>query len=198
MLFIVKLCTAAKVMFTFELFKCFLLLCNIPRVTVLTAYPANISMLGQRCFNVVNQCWNNVDPTLKMKKNPMSNFQRCTTLIQHRCATLKQCWNNVDTVLSQLCSNLASTLVKAVSKPIGQVISKFYYAKYFGQYINNSTTHKLGNTYSNFLTVHMGYKGENGETQKSSNSETLLRSLDFMIHQNLQHHAITVLNLTRN
>ena len=48
------------------------------------------------------------------------------------------------------------------------MISKFYSAKYFGQYINNSTTNKLVNSYSNFLTVHIGYKGENGEAQKSS------------------------------
>ena len=48
------------------------------------------------------------------------------------------------------------------------MINKFYSAKYFGQYINNSTTNKLVNTYSNFLTVHIGYKGEKGETQKTS------------------------------
>ena len=30
------------------------------------------------------------------------------------------------------------------------------------------------------------------------NLETLLRSLDFVIHQNLQHDAITVSNLARN
>ena len=31
-----------------------------------------------------------VDPTLKMKQNPTSDFQRCTTLIQRRCPTSKQ------------------------------------------------------------------------------------------------------------
>ena len=72
---------------------------------------------------------------------------------------MKQRWNKVDTALSQLCFNLASTLVKAV---------KFYSAKYFGQYINNSTANKLVNSYSNSLTVHVGYKGENSEEQKSS------------------------------
>ena len=43
----------------------------------------------------------------------------------------------------------------------------FYSAKYFGQYINNSTTNKLVNSYSNFLTVHIGCKGENGKAKKT-------------------------------
>ena len=77
---------------------------------------------------------------------------------------MKQPWNNVNTTLSQLC--LASTLVKAV--PICKEISKFYPGKYFGQDIYNSATNKLVNSYSNFLTVHIGYKVENGEAQKSS------------------------------
>ena len=71
-------------------------------------YSANISTSDQRCFNVVDQRWNNVDPTLKMKQNPMSDFQRCTTLIQRQCPTLKQRrnnvaqrWYNVDTTLFQ-------------------------------------------------------------------------------------------------
>ena len=34
--------------------------------------------------------------------------------------------------------------------------------------MNNSTTNKPVNSYSNFLTVHIGYKGENSEAQKSS------------------------------
>ena len=33
--------------------------------------PANISTSGQRCFNVLDQRLNNVDPTLKMKQNSM-------------------------------------------------------------------------------------------------------------------------------
>ena len=64
------------------------------------SFPANISTLDQR--------WNNVDPTLKMKQNPTSDFQRCTTLIQRQCPTLKQRrnnvaqrWYNVDTTLFQ-------------------------------------------------------------------------------------------------
>ena len=32
------------------------------------------STSDQLCFNVVDQRWNNVDPTLKMKQNPTSGF----------------------------------------------------------------------------------------------------------------------------
>ena len=63
--------------------------------------PANISTSDQRCFNVVNQRWNNVDSMLKMKQNPTSDFQRYTTLIQRQFLTLKQRWYNVDTTLFQ-------------------------------------------------------------------------------------------------
>ena len=65
------------------------------------AFPANISTSDQRCFNVVDQRWNNVDPTLKMKQNLTSDFQRYTTLIQRQSLTLKQRWYNVDTTLFQ-------------------------------------------------------------------------------------------------
>ena len=44
----------------------------------------NISTSDQRCFNVVGQRWNKVGMTSKMKQNPNSAFQRCTTLIQRR------------------------------------------------------------------------------------------------------------------
>ena len=43
---------------------------------VVYSIPVNISTLDQRCFNIVDQRWNNVDPTLKMKENPTSDFQR--------------------------------------------------------------------------------------------------------------------------
>ena len=58
-------------------------------------FPANISTADQCCFNVVDQRRNNVDPTLKMKQNPTSDFQRYTTLIQRQLPTLKQRRNNV-------------------------------------------------------------------------------------------------------
>ena len=59
--------------------------------------PANILMSDQRCFNIVNQHWNYVDPTLKVKQNPKSVFQRCTTLYQR-------------------CFNVASRLLKLYRK----------------------------------------------------------------------------------
>ena len=79
--------------------------------------PANISTSDQRCFNVVDQRWNNVDPTLKMKQNPTSDFQWSATLIQRQCPTLKQRRNNVvqhnvDTTLHQRCCNVVSTSAK--------------------------------------------------------------------------------------
>ena len=65
--------------------------CSIGTVTISDkSYTANVSMSDQYCFNVVDQRRNNVDPTLKMKQNSTSDFQRCTTLIQRRCPTLKQ------------------------------------------------------------------------------------------------------------
>ena len=79
-----------------------------------------VMKLSSQHFKVVDQRWNNIDPTLKMKQNPTSDFQRCTTLIQCQCMTLKQHWNirlhkvettlqNVVTTLIQRCINLAST-----------------------------------------------------------------------------------------
>ena len=76
----------------------------------------NISTSDQRCFNF--------DLTLKIEQNPTSDFQCCTTLIQRRCPTLKQRWNDVDTTLSWRCFIVSSILVKAISKPVGLVISK--------------------------------------------------------------------------
>ena len=92
-------------------------------------YPASIPTSDQRCFNVVDQRWNNVDSTLKIKQNPTSVFQRCTTLIQCQCPTLKQRrknvtqrQNNTGTTLKQRCFNLVSTLIKTILNPIGLVM----------------------------------------------------------------------------
>ena len=71
--------------------------------------PANMPTSNQRCFNVVNKRWNNVDPRLEMKQNLTSDFQRCRTLKQRWWLTLKQRWNNVDTTLSQCCFKVASS-----------------------------------------------------------------------------------------
>ena len=96
---------------------------NLPRIIVARDFspssfklkrgtPANISTSDQRCFNVVDQRWNNVDRTLKMKQNPTSDFQRCTTLIQRRCATLKQRWYNFISTLFQLGLNNSKSYIK--------------------------------------------------------------------------------------
>ena len=68
---------------------------RLPIMVLYALTSVNISTSDQRCFNVVDQRWNNVGPTLKMKQNPTSDFQRCTTLIQCHWPTLKERWNNV-------------------------------------------------------------------------------------------------------
>ena len=93
-------------------------------------FPANISTSVQRCFNVVNQGWNNVDPMLKKKQNPTSDFRTQ--------------WGN-----------WRGTLKLKVLK-----------------FQNLKTSLK--------------------------NPQTLLRSLEFVINQNLKYNAITVLNLARS
>ena len=62
-------------------------------------------MSDQHCFNVVDQRGNNVDPTL--------DFQRCTTLIQRQCPTLKQRRNNVDTKLFQSSVDVSETYIES-------------------------------------------------------------------------------------
>lgn len=52
-------------------------------VAACTFDQANISIPGQRCFNVVNQRWNNLDLMLKIKQNPKSVFQCYPTLIMN-------------------------------------------------------------------------------------------------------------------
>ena len=58
------------------------------------SFPANISTLDQRCFNFVDQRWNNIKTTL----------------------------HNVETTLIQRCFNLVLTLVKAIFNPIRLVM----------------------------------------------------------------------------
>ena len=86
--------------------------------------------------------------------------------------TLKQRWYNFISTLFQLGPNNSKSCTKTSRASdkyrFTKSISKFYSANYFEQYIDNSTTNKLVNSYSNFLTVHIGYKGQNGEAQKSS------------------------------
>ena len=68
-------------------------------------------MSDQRCFNIVDHRSNNLNPTLKMKQNPKSDFQRRTTLIQYRCQAFKQRYINV----AQRQCNRFSTLHNVVS-----------------------------------------------------------------------------------
>ena len=76
-------------------------------------FPANVSTSDQRCFNVVDQRWNNVDPTFKMKQNRTLDFQRCKMLKQSQCLTLKQCWYNVDISLFQPSVNVSSNYIES-------------------------------------------------------------------------------------
>ena len=83
----------------------------------------NISMLDQCCFNILDQRWG---PRLKMKQNPMSDFQHCTTLIQQWCTTLKnrcttsfQCCINVYMTLSNYCFKVVSASVKPFENQSG-------------------------------------------------------------------------------
>ena len=57
--------------------------------------PPNISTSDQRCFNIVNQRWNDVDSTVKIKQNTMLDFQLYTTLTQRQCPALKQRRKNI-------------------------------------------------------------------------------------------------------
>ena len=52
-------------------------------------------MSDQRCFIIVDQGWNNIDPTLKMKQNATYDLQRHTKLIELQCPTLKQRQNKI-------------------------------------------------------------------------------------------------------
>ena len=124
---------------------------------------------------------------------------------------LKQRWYNFISTLFQLGLYDSKSYIKS-GRPsdkyrLATSISKFYSSNYFEQYIHNSITNKLVNSSSNFLAVYIGYKGENGEAHKKLEAlkfqnlktslktpEALLRSLEFVIHQNLQQNAITVSN----
>ena len=78
--------------------------------------PPNILTSDQRWFNVADQRWNKADPTLKMKQNPTSDFQRFITLIQRLCPTLKQPWYNIISSLSQLFFNISNLSYIKISR----------------------------------------------------------------------------------
>ena len=84
-------------------------------------FSANISTSDQRCFNVADQYWSNVDSTLKMKvrRRFFSVRQSWYSVSLRRWSNVAQHWrnikttlHNVDTMLYQCCINLASTLLK--------------------------------------------------------------------------------------
>ena len=77
----------------------------------------------QRRINVVSTLWINVEITLIRRWKWNKIRRRIFNVAQHWYNVAVRRWNNVDTTLSQLCSNLASTIVKAVSKPVGLVLS---------------------------------------------------------------------------
>ena len=95
-------------------------------------YPANISTSDPRCFNVVDQRWNNVDPTLKMNKirrQIVNVTQRWYNVSARRWNNVEATLHNVETTLHnvgttviQRCFNLATTLVKVILNPVGLVM----------------------------------------------------------------------------
>ena len=89
-------------------------------------YLANISTSHQRCFKVVDQRWNSVESTLKMKQNPTSDFQHYKTLIQRQSPTLQQRRSNVVQRYYSVVSTLfkrSLNVVKARSEAMGLLIS---------------------------------------------------------------------------
>ena len=67
-------------------------------------FQANISTSDQRCFNVLDQRWNNLDLTLKMKQNRTSDFPLCTTLMQR--------WLNFISTLFKRVLNISKIYIK--------------------------------------------------------------------------------------
>ena len=76
-------------------------------------------------FNVGStlfQRWNNVDPMLKMKQNPTSDFHHCKMLIQRQCPTLKQRRNKV----TQRRNNVGTTFFTIYLQLTANEISKIF------------------------------------------------------------------------
>ena len=120
---------------------------------ILKNNPANISTSDQRCFNVVDQHWNNVDPTL------FNVAQSWYNVSARRWNNVKTTLHNVGTTLIQRCFNLVSTLVKSyiesnwASDDCGlwdswihvKYMNSFYSAEWenFLLYNNHSTTNEI-------------------------------------------------------
>ena len=105
---------------------------RLPIMVLYALTPVNISTSDQRCFNDVDQRWNNVDPTLKMKKirRPIFNVaQRWYNVSDRRWNNVETTLHNVETTLHNVGTtliqryfNLASTLIKTILNPIGLVM----------------------------------------------------------------------------
>ena len=166
---------------------------NVEKFIVLMN-PANISTSDQSCFNVVDQRWKNVDPTLKMKQNPTSDFQCCTTLIQSQCPTLKQRRNNVDTKLFQPSVDVSETYIESnrASDDCGlcdivhvKYINSFYSAIWesiFLLYINNWTTNEISKNFLTVVHIVIHNVGNNGDIHRSlkcciQNCKTSLKNM---------------------
>ena len=156
---------------------------------------ANISTSDQLCFNVVDQRWNNVDPTLKMKQNPTSDFQRCTTLIQRQCPTLKQRRNNVtqrrnsvDTMLFQPSVDVSESYIESnrASDDYGfanrWIVFILLNEETFLLYINNSTTNEISKHFLTVIHIVTHNDGNNGDIQRrlkycTQNFKTSLKNM---------------------
>ena len=78
--------------------------------------PPNISTSDQSCFILVVQYRNNIDPTLKMKQIPTSDFQRCNVG-----STLFQRWYNFMSMLFQRGLNVRKSYIKTNRASISTV-----------------------------------------------------------------------------
>ena len=86
-----------------------------PTTTVQPTFP--------RRSNVVDQRWNNVDPTWKMKQNLTSNVgARRWNNLETTLHNVETALHNVGTTLIQRCFKLVSTLVKTILNPIRVVM----------------------------------------------------------------------------
>ena len=77
----------------------------------------------KRRINIVLMLWIYVEIALIRRWKWNKIRRRIFNVALHWYNVGVRCWNNVDTTLSQRCFNVASTLVKALSKPVGLVIS---------------------------------------------------------------------------
>ena len=66
--------------------------------------------------------WNNVDPTLKMKQNPTSDFHHCKMLIQRQCPTLKQRRNKAGTTFFTIYLQLTANEISKIFLTVVDIV----------------------------------------------------------------------------